>query len=126
MLFVVRRLQELRRASRTPQYMCFIDPQKAYDSVDLELLWVVTTRVGVPEKMLTVIRQFYEGMRARMCTDDGEHSEWFDVTQGRQQGCVLSPLLFNLVFAAAMHAVLVRFSEDPNILRDLVHLEETG
>ena len=61
-----------------------------------------------------------------MCTDDGEHSEWFDVTQGRQQGCVLSPLLFNLVFAAAMHAVLVRFSEDPNILRDLVHLEETG
>ena len=73
--------------------------------------------------MLTVIRQFHEGMRARMCTDDGEHSEWFDGTQGLRQG-VLSPLLFNVFFAAAMHAVLVRFSEDPDILRDLVHLEE--
>ena len=77
MLLVVRRLQELGRARRI---MCFIDLQKAYDSVDRELLRVVLARFGVPEKMLTVIRQFHKGMRARVCTDDGEHPEWFDVT----------------------------------------------
>ena len=87
--------------------MCFIDLQKAYDSVDRELLWVVLARFGVPDKMLTVIRQFHEGMRARVCTDDGEHSEWFDVTQGLRQGCVLSSLLFNIIFAAVAHAVVV-------------------
>ena len=81
-------------------------------------------RFGVPENMLTVIRQFHEGIRARVRTDDGEHSEWFDVTQGLRQGCVLSPLLFNISFAAVSHAVVVRFSEDPDIARDLVHLEE--
>ena len=74
--------------------------------------------------MLTVIRQFHEGMRARVRTDDGEHSEWFDVTQGLRQGCVLSPLLFNIFFAAVTHAVVARFSEDPDIVRDLVHLEK--
>ena len=62
--------------------MCIRDSQKAYDSVYRELLWVVLARFGVPEKMLTVIRQFHEGMRAHVRTDDGEHSEWFDVTQG--------------------------------------------
>ena len=72
---VVRRLQELGRARRIPLYMCFIDLQKAYDYVDRELLWVVLERFGVPEKMLTVIRQFHEGMRARVGTDDGEHPE---------------------------------------------------
>ena len=111
-------------SEENPLYMCFIDLQKAYDSVDRELLWVVLARFGVPEKMLTVIRQFHEGMRARVRTDDGEHSEWFDVTQGLRQGCVLSPLLFNIFFAAVTHAVVVRFSEDPDIVRDLVHLEE--
>ena len=86
-------------------------------------MWVVLARFGVPEKMLTVIRQFHEGMRARVRSDDGDQSEWFDVTQGLQQGCVLSPLPFN-IFAAATHAMIVRFSEDPDIVRDLVHLEE--
>ena len=80
--------------------MCFIDLQKAYDSVDRELLWVVLARFGVPEKMLTVIRQFHEGMRDLERTYDGEYSEWFDVTQGLRQGCVLSPLFFNIFFAA--------------------------
>ena len=38
MLFVVRRLQELGRDRKVPLYMCFIDLQKAFDAVDLELL----------------------------------------------------------------------------------------
>ena len=62
-------------------------------------------------------------MRARVRTNYGEHSEWFDVSQGLRQGCVMSPLLFK-IFAAVTHAVLVRFSEDPDIVRVFVHLEE--
>ena len=48
MLFVVRRLQELLRAWKIPLYMCFIDLQKEYDSVDRERLWVVLARFSIP------------------------------------------------------------------------------
>ena len=37
---------------------------------------------------------------------------------------MLSPLLFKIFFAAATEVVLVRFSEDDTILKDLVYLEE--
>ena len=75
-------------------------------------------RFGVPEKMLTVVRQFHEGMRARVRADDGEHPEWFDVTQGLRQGCVLLPLLLNIFFAAVTRrgSTLHSFSEDPDIV----------
>ena len=81
MLIVVRRLQELAGRRRTPLHMCFVDLQKAYDSVDRQLLQKVLARAGVPEEMIAVIRQFHDGMQARMRMDDGELSDWFEVTQ---------------------------------------------
>ena len=48
MMFAVRRLQELGKKVRVPLFLCFIDLQKAYDSVDRTLLWQVLTRFGVP------------------------------------------------------------------------------
>ena len=37
---------------------------------------------------------------------------------------MLSRLLFNVFFAYVTHAVALRYSEDPDIVRDFVHLEK--
>ena len=124
MMFVVRRLQEVGRKVGVPLHMCFIDLQKAYDTVDRTLLWQVLTRIGVPPQMIAVIRQFHHGMRACVRPDVGVCSDWFEVEQGLRQGCVLSPLRFNIFFAAVLNVVLQRFSEEPAVLAELVHLKE--
>ena len=124
MMFVVRRLQELGRTSNTSLEICFIDLAKAYDSVDRVLLWEILARFGVPPRMIKVIRMSHDGMRARVQLDDGDFSAWFSVCQGLRQRCVLSPLLFNIFFAAVIIVVLQRFAEDPLIVSDLVYLDD--
>ena len=100
MMFVVRILWEMGRTSNTSLEICFIDLAKAYDSVDRVLLWKVLARFGVPPRMIKVIRMFHDGMRARVQLDDRDFSAWFKVCQGLRQGCVLSSLMFNILFAA--------------------------
>ena len=100
----------------------FIDITKAYDSVDRTLLWTVLPRFGVPQKMISVIRQFHDVMRACVRLDDGACSGWFAMEQGLRQGCVLAPLLFNIFFAAVTHVVYTRFEADKGIMDALVGL----
>ena len=88
MIFVVRRLQEVERKAGVTLFMCFIDLQKAYDTVGRTLLWQVLTRIGVPPEMIAVIRQFDDEMRACVRPDDGVCSDWFEVEQGLRQECV--------------------------------------
>ena len=124
MMFVIRRLQELARKKRIPLYVCFIDLTKMYDSVDRTLLWTVLVRFGVPPNMISVIRQFHDGMRACVRLDDRVCSERFAVEQGLRQGCVLAPLLFNIFFAAVMNVASTRFKADKGIMDALVHLRK--
>ena len=123
-MFVVRRHQELGRTSNTSLEICFINLAKAYDSVNRVLLWEVLARFGVPPRMIKVIRMFHDGMRIRVQLDDEDLSAWFNICQGLRQGCVLSPLLFNIFFAAVIIVVLKRFAEDPLIVSDFVYLDD--
>ena len=45
MMFMVRRLHEIGRKAGVSLFVCFIDHQKAYDTVDRTLLWQVLTRI---------------------------------------------------------------------------------
>ena len=105
--------------------MCFITLQKACDSVDRELLRVVHALVGVKKGRYWPLSVSSTTACQLACLWMTVGTlEWFDGTQGLRQGGVLSPLLLNVILAAPIHVVLVRFRWDPDILRDLVHLEE--
>ena len=124
MMFVIRRLQELGRKKRIPLYVCFIDLAKAYASVDRTLLWTVLARFGVPQFIISVIRQFHDGMRACVRLDGRVCSRWFAVEQGLRQGYVLAPLLINIFFAAVIKLASTRFKADKGIMDALVHLRK--
>ena len=63
--------------------------------------WRIMEKFGCPRKFIAIIRQFHDGMTARVL-DDGESSEPFPVSNGVKQGCVLAPTLFSMVFSAML------------------------
>lgn len=94
--FGVRQLEAIESQREVPLYICFVDLPNVYDSADRELLSEVLTRSVVAIKKLAIIRSANEGMRTRVRTNDDERLK---VTERLRQGCELSPLLFEMVFA---------------------------
>ena len=68
---------------------------KAYDSVPRDLLFSTLESEGIPRKLLNILRSLYTDtmIRVRVGQEMGKEAR---VETGVLQGCVLSPLLFNL------------------------------
>ena len=80
-------------------------------------------KFGCPPRSIAMVRQFHDGMQARV-QNGGEFSEPFEVTNGVKQGCVMAPSLFSIMLSAMrMDAFLdsdtafpIRYPFDGNIV----------
>ena len=77
-------------------YVNFIDYEKAFDSVDRRTLWKLLRHYGVPEKIVNIIQNSYDGLQCKVM-HGGQLTDAFPVRTGVRQGCLLSPFLFLLV-----------------------------
>ncbi|BHF58513.1 hypothetical protein SprV_0100146500 [Sparganum proliferum] len=101
MIFAAHKRQEKYQEMRTHLYSIFVDPTKTFDTVNREGPWKILQKFGCTEQFIQIVRQFHDGMMARV-TDNGTVSEAFAVTNGVKQGCVLAPTLFSLMFSVML------------------------
>ena len=101
MISTARQLQEKCQEQNVDLYMTFVDLTKAFDTVNRDGLWKIMAKFGCPPRYIAMVRQFHDGMQARV-QNDGEYSEPFPVTNGVKQGCVMAPTLFSMMFSAML------------------------
>ena len=70
-------------------------------TVSREGLWKIMAKFGCPAKFMAVVRQFHDGMLAKV-QNDGEFSDPFPMANGVKQGCVLASTLFSMMFSAML------------------------
>jgi hypothetical protein len=93
--FILRALAERARARGVKLYCCAVDFEKAFDSVDRELLWAALRRAGIGGSMLAAVQAMYADVPVCVRTAEGL-SGCFQSVLGVKQGCPLSPLLFGI------------------------------
>ena len=99
MIFVARQLQEKCREQHQDLYLAFVDLTKAFDTVNRDLLWNILRKCGCPPTFIAILQQFHTGMCAQVVMA-GSQSSSFPVEVGVNQGCVLAPIIFNLLLVA--------------------------
>ena len=101
MVFTARQLQEKCQEQNADLYCTYVDLTKAFDTAGRDGLWRIMAKYGCPQKFVAIVQQLHDGMLARV-QDNSEISQPFPVSKGVKQGCVLAPILFNIMFSAML------------------------
>jgi hypothetical protein len=104
-IFVARQVVERRYAYNRRTILTFVDFKAAFDSVHRASLWKVLQSNGIPNKIISLISDLYRDGRCAVKLPFGV-SMPFTVKTGVRQGCILSPLLFNMSIDWVMRQVV--------------------
>lgn len=91
--FATKLLLEKRREYNLETHICFVDLEKAYDSVKRGRLFNILREEEIDEHLCQIIEEIYKRNRIQVRTE-GE-SKPRRINRGVRQGCPLSCVLFN-------------------------------
>ena len=90
----IANITEKAREFQINIYSCFTDYAKDFDCVDQNKLWKILKEMGIPDHLTCLLRNLYAGQEATVRTGFGT-MDWFQISKGVHQSCILSPCLFN-------------------------------
>ena len=95
-IFVIRNILEQAPEWNAILYVCFVDYEKAFNSVHRETLWKIMESYGIPRKLVKMVKAMYAGNQCAVVDSSGQ-TDWLTVASGVKQGCNMSGFLFLLV-----------------------------
>ena len=94
-IFILNQVKEKYLEMNRQIWNVFIDFEKAFDSIDHDILWRVCAVIGLPHKYINLIKSLYLNAEC-FVRINSNLSDSFKPRRGVRQGCILSPLIFNM------------------------------
>ena len=86
-------------------YHNYIDFKKAFDRVWHKGLWSVMGHFGISNEIIRIIESLYDNSNSAVILNN-KTGDFFHTTVGVRQGCLLSPVLFNIFLEQIMQETL--------------------
>ena len=127
-LFSLNVLTQRCRDMNVDVYACFVDYRKAFDCVSHRKMAEILKNTGVDAEDLCIITNIYWHQTAQVRVD-GLTSEQVAIRKGVRQGCVLSPLLFNIyseaIFKEALENIDTGIRINGKLLSNIRYADDT-
>ena len=93
--FLLRNIIEQSTEWIAPLCIGFIYFKKAFDSIHHETLWIILKHYGLPQKIVCLFIVLYKSFECSAVMDSTQ-TDYVPVKSGVRQGCIISPILFNI------------------------------
>ena len=116
-LHLIRQLMDNTLATKDdPLIIVALDWAKAFDKITHEALYLSLRRLGIPAKLINMIKALYKSP-SFVVEVDGYTSNSFIQETGIRQGCPMSPYLFILLMHVLLHFQYIRTSSTREIVQ---------
>lgn len=86
-------------------YVCFIDYSRCFDGIHREALFTMLKRNGINGNFLEMLKSLYDNVSSAVKCANNNFTEYFDCPVGLKQGCILSPILFNIFISEVSRSI---------------------
>lgn len=103
-ILMLRLIAEKAKRKNRLVYNCFVDFQKAFDSIKHDVTWATFKSYGIGKRLTELLKNI--GERSKLAVRFGEEiGDWFPSTIGTRQGDPLSPSTFILYLERIMDGI---------------------
>jgi hypothetical protein len=100
----INAIQHINRSKDKTHMIISIDAEKAFDKTQYPFMIKALKKLGIEGIFLNTIKAVYNKPRANIILN-GERLKPFPLKSGTRQGCLFSPLLFNIVLEFLARAI---------------------
>ena len=104
-IFLLRHILQASAEMRQPLALCFVDFEKAFDSICRQTMKKIMRYYGIPVRIVEIIMDMHYNNLCQVAVD-GTLTDPFEIKSGVLQGGILSPLLFTLVIDYVMQKTI--------------------
>ena len=80
-IFVLRNIVEQIVKWNSNLYLCFLGYEKAFHSINRDILWKIMRCYGIPPKIVSMVQVMYTNCTSAAVDGDGR-TDWFEVKSG--------------------------------------------